>query len=156
MINLPQFFSVFKIICLKNKIENNSTWEGEKVRCCCISALVLNCFRLKKGRATFFDPKQLLRVSCILWCYYRKCYSISIKTGFSLLLTFNWNLTIVSKERDKLIKELRFGFPQPSTVCVLYALHAHICHNNVQMNHVSYVIREKLRYISANNSEETT
>ena len=23
----------------------------------------------------FFDPKQLLRVSCILWCYYAKCYN---------------------------------------------------------------------------------
>ena len=23
-----------------------------------------------------FDPKQLLRVSCILWCYYLKCYPI--------------------------------------------------------------------------------
>ena len=52
------------------------------VRWCCISALVLNCFRLKKGRATFFDPKQLLRVSCILWCYYPKCYSIIVCAYF--------------------------------------------------------------------------
>ena len=37
------------------------------VRYCYFSALVLTCFRLKKGRATFFDPKQLLRVSCILY-----------------------------------------------------------------------------------------
>ena len=26
----------------------------------------------------FFDLKQLLRVSCILWCYYSKCQSIKI------------------------------------------------------------------------------
>ena len=24
----------------------------------------------------FFDPKQLLPVSCILWCYFSKCYQI--------------------------------------------------------------------------------
>ena len=53
--------------------------SAEMQRCCCISALVLNCFHLKNGRATFFDPKQLLRVSCIFWCYYPKCYSIIIK-----------------------------------------------------------------------------
>ena len=27
----------------------------------------------------FFDLKQLLRVSCILWCYYPKCYSITLE-----------------------------------------------------------------------------
>ena len=30
------------------------------VRCCYISALVLNCFRLKKGRATFFRPETIV------------------------------------------------------------------------------------------------
>ena len=44
------------------------------VSCCYILALVLTCFLLKKGRATFFDPKQLLRVSCIWWCYFSKYY----------------------------------------------------------------------------------
>ena len=56
----------------------NTSAEMQQQRTCCISALVLNCFRLTKGRATFFDPKQLLRVSCILWCYYPKCYSINL------------------------------------------------------------------------------
>ena len=32
----------------------------------CVTVLVLNCFRLKKGRATFFDPKQSLRVSSMV------------------------------------------------------------------------------------------
>ena len=47
--------------------------KGKKgyLRCCYISAPVLTYFRMKKGRATFFDPKQLLRVSCILRCYFQ-------------------------------------------------------------------------------------
>ena len=36
--------------------------------CRYVSALILTCFCLKKGRATFFDLKQLLPVSCICWC----------------------------------------------------------------------------------------
>ena len=28
------------------------------------------------GSCYVFRPEQLLRVSCILWCYYPKCYSI--------------------------------------------------------------------------------
>ena len=34
-----------------------------------------------QGRATFFDPIQMLRVSCILWCYYPQCYSIILQKG---------------------------------------------------------------------------
>ena len=30
------------------------------VRCCCNSALLLNCFRLKKGRDTFFRPETIV------------------------------------------------------------------------------------------------
>ena len=30
------------------------------VRCCYISSLVLNCFRLKKGRVTFFWPETIV------------------------------------------------------------------------------------------------
>ena len=44
------------------------------VRFCYILALMLTCFC--PTNACIFDPKQLLRVSCILWCYYSKCYSI--------------------------------------------------------------------------------
>ena len=32
---------------------------------CYISALVFTCFCLIKGHVTFFDPKQLVQVSCI-------------------------------------------------------------------------------------------
>ena len=35
-------------------------------------------FSPDEGSECFFDPKQLLRVSCILWCYYPKCYSITL------------------------------------------------------------------------------
>ena len=66
-----------------------------------------NCFRLKKCSTTlrqaktdntfrhsclpvftwrrivlhFFDPKQLLRVSCILWCYFLKWYSTMLQNA---------------------------------------------------------------------------
>ena len=43
----------------------------------------------------FFDPKQLLRVSCILWCYYPKCYSI----------TFQHCWKITKNEKKKVDKE---------------------------------------------------
>ena len=36
----------------------------------------LPVFAWRKIMLHFFNPKQLLRVSCILWCYYPKCYSI--------------------------------------------------------------------------------
>ena len=59
------------------------------VLCCYISVLVLTCFWLRKGRATFFDPKQLLRVSYILWYYFTKWYST---TG--LMCNSNWNISV--------------------------------------------------------------
>ena len=37
-----------------------STSAEMQQRCCCISALVLNCFRLKKDRATFFRPETIV------------------------------------------------------------------------------------------------
>ena len=58
-----------------------------QLRCCYISALVLTCFRLTKKRRVvlrFFDPKQLLRVSCVLRCCYPKCYSIIFNEFFLL------------------------------------------------------------------------
>ena len=58
------------------------------VRCYYISALVLTCVRLKKGRAAFFDSKQLLRVSCILWCYLSKWYSTILLSGHLNLQNF--------------------------------------------------------------------
>ena len=40
--------------------------------CTLMLHFVLACFLLTKGRATFFfDPKQFLRVCCILWCYFQ-------------------------------------------------------------------------------------
>ena len=39
-----------------------------------------------------FDQKQLLRVSCTLWCYYSKCYSIILENAslwcFIVILLF--------------------------------------------------------------------
>ena len=41
----------------------NLTIVFDFVRCCYISALVLTCFRLTKGRATFFWPKTIVKAS---------------------------------------------------------------------------------------------
>ena len=46
----------------------------------------------------FFDPKQLLPVSCILWCYFLKCYQImwvSIRL-VSRMATFNKNIDMIT------------------------------------------------------------
>ena len=40
----------------------------------------LTVFAWRRVVLRFFDPKQLLRVSCILWCYYPKCFSINQST----------------------------------------------------------------------------
>ena len=57
---------------------------NSNVRCCCILAFVLR----------FVDPKQLLRVSCILWYYYPKCYSIILENAslwcFIVIITEKW------------------------------------------------------------------
>ena len=45
----------------------------------------------------FFDPKQLLRVFCILWCYFSKCYSTihqntSLWCSFFILSSNLWSI----------------------------------------------------------------
>ena len=42
-------------------------------------------FRLKKGCAVFFDPKQLLWISGILLCYFSKWYSIKLFKNYNTL-----------------------------------------------------------------------
>ena len=62
------------------------------VHCCYISALVFICFHLTKVVLRIFDLKKLLRVSCILWCYYLKCYSVVLKNGIlsCFIITAKW------------------------------------------------------------------
>ena len=48
----------------------------------------LSVFAWRRVVLHIFDPKQLLRVSCILWCYYPKCYSIILE-NVSLWSFFN-------------------------------------------------------------------
>ena len=43
--------------------------------------LCLPVFAWRSAVLCFFDPKQLLRVSCFLWCYYPKCYSIILENA---------------------------------------------------------------------------
>ena len=71
--------------CLGSKIYSTTLLQAKTgkhkgrnalVRCYYISALVLICLRLKKGRATFFRPETIVASSCMLWFYYLKCYSI--------------------------------------------------------------------------------
>ena len=48
-----------------------------------------SCFPVFAWRSVmlrFFDPKQLLRVSCILWCYFSKCYYIILHVIFFNLI----------------------------------------------------------------------
>ena len=51
----------------------------------------------------FFDPKQFLRVSCILWCFYSKCYSI-IKKVFFIKLP---SIFVFKQEKKKHYKKFR-------------------------------------------------
>ena len=46
----------------------------------------LPVFAWRRVLLHIFDPKQLLRVSCILWCFYPKCYSIILIE--TLIFTF--------------------------------------------------------------------
>ena len=44
-------------------LESKRQYENaapQNVRCCYISALVLTCYRLKKGRATFYRPETIV------------------------------------------------------------------------------------------------
>ena len=52
----------------------------------------LTVFAWRRVVLRFFDPKQLLRISCILWCYYSKWYSIIFENAslWSFIVTQNW------------------------------------------------------------------
>ena len=50
--------------------------------------LCLSLFAWRRVVLHIFDPKQLLRVSYFLWCYYPKCYSIILE-NVSLWCFFN-------------------------------------------------------------------
>ena len=58
-----------------------------------------NCFESKKCSTHFFDSKQLLQVSCILWCYFFKVLvNHSSKCHFLVLHCILDNLWTCSKE----------------------------------------------------------
>ena len=63
----------------------------------------LTVFAWRRVVLRFFDPKQLLWVSCILWCYYPKCYSIIFwKRQFVVLhCHISTYLTIEEQEKKK-------------------------------------------------------
>ena len=46
----------------------------------------------------FFDSKQLLWVSCFLWCYYPKCYSIILENAslWCFIVILNWQIICTS------------------------------------------------------------
>ena len=43
-----------------------------------------------------FDPKRLLRLSCILWCYYSKCYSVIFNDFFCVQRNITINIACVT------------------------------------------------------------
>ena len=96
----------------------------QHVRCCYISALVLTCFRLKKGRATFFLPETIvasflhlmvlffkvllshlqnvLILPCIQKCYYtsHKERTTNFRLLSPLLLKFSTKILLELGMRD--------------------------------------------------------
>ena len=61
-----------KILIYKNTLKKIRLKHLIKFNCCYISALMLVCFCLMKGRIVFFKPKQLLQIYCTLWFYFSK------------------------------------------------------------------------------------
>ena len=64
----------------------------------------LPVFAWRRVVLRFIDPKQLLRISCILWCYYPKCYSIilvfinfDLKAAKMLTLKFFLQINLLQK-----------------------------------------------------------
>ena len=87
----------------------DNTLKSNSIRCKKLTTIVSNIavkfrhsclpvFAWRRIVLRFFDPKQLLPVSCILWCYFLKCYQImwvSIRL-VSRMATFNKNIDMIT------------------------------------------------------------
>ena len=69
----------------------------------------LTVFAWRRVVLRFFDPKQLLRVSRILWCYYPKCYSIIFENAslWCFIVTQHFANFSMHKYSNSLIKGIK-------------------------------------------------
>ena len=67
--------SKFINIIINNSHAYSSKWYNSNLRCCYISALMLTCFRLTKGRATFFRPETIVASFLHLMVLFSKQFS---------------------------------------------------------------------------------
>ena len=91
---------------------------------CYILALVLTYFWMTKDHVTFLDLKQLLRVSCILWCYFSKWYSIIVNKDFIVD-----QLALGREHHEKAI------YIAPH-ICIIYVLKYDFLLNSSQHMHI--------------------
>ena len=75
----------------------------------------LTVFAWRRVVLRFFDPKQLLRVSCILWCYYPKCYSIIFENAslWCFIVTVNFSVSFFNKKKIASINFIEVLFWTP-------------------------------------------
>ena len=91
---------------------------------CYILTLVLTYFWMTKDHVTFLDLKQLLRVSCILWCYFSKWYSIIVNKDFIVD-----QLALGREHHEKAI------YIAPH-ICIIYVLKYDFLLNSSQHMHI--------------------
>ena len=72
--------------------------RNNTVRCCYFSALVLTCYRLKKGRATFYQPETIVANLLLLTVlFFKVIFNHTSKRQF-MVLHFHICLTIYEIE----------------------------------------------------------
>ena len=77
---------------------------------CYILHSCLSVFAWWRVMICFFDLKQLLRIFCILWCYYPKCYSIFLENTslwFFIIILIHvtlWILNYIISNWKNLVK----------------------------------------------------
>ena len=76
----------------------------------------LPVFAWRRVVLRIYDPKQLLRVSCILWCYYSKYYSIILENA-SL-----WCFIIIPKQKAKVTSFSEFSVNLNTSFCIFHTV----------------------------------
>ena len=92
--------------CFGLKIHSPTLHQVKAVKYECRVAVIfrhscLPVFVWRRVVRHIFDPKQLLQVSCILWYYYSKCYSIILENA-SLLVLHYYIATLIPTNRKRL------------------------------------------------------
>ena len=79
--------------------KKRSTYQRtSNVRCCFISALVLTCFRLTKGRATSFQPETIVASFLhLMLLFYKVIFKHTSKRQFVVLHFCFWEVRALSQ-----------------------------------------------------------